>query len=135
LGHWDYPYLSLSPDMGTNYIDWAQLNSLLPVIGSTLHIPNAVLNENRAMDNVTNSNNFTVSNNTNESVYGGFGALTTVVINVTVFWDIATCSEYVNERIRGAYHLHLQGRKSAEPEISVQSPATFCVLVFGYHVP
>jgi hypothetical protein len=33
---------------------------------------------------------------------------------VAIFWDIAPCSPYVNRCFRGTYHLHLQGRKSAE---------------------
>jgi hypothetical protein len=40
--------------------------------------------------------------------------------NVTIFWDIASCSTYVNLRFEGTYHLHLQGRKLAEQETSVQ---------------
>jgi uncharacterized protein YjhX (UPF0386 family) len=35
-------------------------------------------------------------------------------INVAIFLDTAMCSPYVNRRFGGMYHLHLQGRKSAE---------------------
>jgi succinylglutamate desuccinylase len=35
-----------------------------------------------------------------------------------MFWDIAPCSRYMNRRFGGTYHLHLQGRKSAEKETS-----------------
>jgi hypothetical protein len=31
-----------------------------------------------------------------------------------IFWYIAPCSTYMNRRFGGTYHLHLQGRKSAE---------------------
>jgi hypothetical protein len=37
-----------------------------------------------------------------------------VSLNVAVFWDIAPFSAYVKQRSGGKYHLHLQGRKSAE---------------------
>jgi hypothetical protein len=45
----------------------------------------------------------------------GFEVLTEVVPNVAIFWDIAPSSLYVNRRFRGTYHLHLLGRKSAQP--------------------
>jgi hypothetical protein len=32
----------------------------------------------------------------------------------------APCSPYVNQRFGGTYHLHLQGRKSAEQETSIR---------------
>jgi hypothetical protein len=44
----------------------------------------------------------------------GFEVLTAVVMNVAIVWDIAPCSPYVNRRFEEAYHLHLQGRKSAQ---------------------
>jgi hypothetical protein len=37
-------------------------------------------------------------------------------MNVVIFWDIALCSQYVNQRFGGIY-LQLQGRKSAEQVI------------------
>jgi hypothetical protein len=43
-----------------------------------------------------------------------FEVLTAVVMNVATLWDIPLCSPYVNRHFGGAYHLHLQGRKSAE---------------------
>jgi hypothetical protein len=49
-----------------------------------------------------------------------------VVINIAIFWDIAPCIPYVNQRFGGTYHLHLQGQKSAEQETSL---ATCCRLV------
>jgi hypothetical protein len=50
----------------------------------------------------------------------GFEILTGVVTKFTIFWDLAPCSPYVNRRFRGMYHLHLQCRKSAKRETSVQ---------------
>jgi hypothetical protein len=38
----------------------------------------------------------------------GSEALTAVVMNVAMFWDIAPYSPYVNRRFGGMYHLHLQ---------------------------
>jgi hypothetical protein len=35
-----------------------------------------------------------------------------------IFWDIASCSLYMNQHFGGTYHLHLQGWKSAEQETS-----------------
>jgi hypothetical protein len=49
----------------------------------------------------------------------GFEVLTAVVMNVAVLCDIAPCSR----RFGGTYHLHLQRRKSAEQETSVQKVA------------
>jgi hypothetical protein len=48
------------------------------------------------------------------SVCAGSETLSVVVMNVTIFWDIAPTSPYVNWRFGGTYHLHLQGRKLAE---------------------
>jgi hypothetical protein len=45
-----------------------------------------------------------------------FEVLTAVVRNVAIFWDTALCSPYVTGHFGGKFHLHLQGRKSAEPE-------------------
>jgi hypothetical protein len=53
----------------------------------------------------------------------GYEVLTAVITNVIVFWDISPCSPYVNRRFGGTYHLHLQGRKSAEQETSVYQRA------------
>jgi hypothetical protein len=39
----------------------------------------------------------------------GFEVLTAVDMNVAIFWDIAPCSTYVNQRFGGVYHLRLQG--------------------------
>jgi hypothetical protein len=41
-------------------------------------------------------------------------------MNVAIFWDIMLCSPYVNRRLGGTYYFHLQDRKSAEQETSVQ---------------
>jgi hypothetical protein len=49
-----------------------------------------------------------------------FEVLTMVVTNVVIFWDIAPCSQYVNRRFEGTYHLRLQDRKSDEQETTVQ---------------
>jgi hypothetical protein len=40
----------------------------------------------------------------------GFEVLTTVVSKVSIFWDIALCSQYVNRRFGGTYHLYLQDK-------------------------
>jgi hypothetical protein len=40
-----------------------------------------------------------------------------------MFWDKTPCSPYVNLRFGWTYHLHLQGRKSAEQETNVQQVA------------
>jgi hypothetical protein len=45
-------------------------------------------------------------------------------MNVAIFWDIEPCSPYVDRRFGGTYHLHFQGRKSADQETSVQQMAT-----------
>jgi hypothetical protein len=42
-------------------MDWAQLSKLLPLTEGIVHFPNAVLNENSAMDNIAKSNNYTNS--------------------------------------------------------------------------
>jgi hypothetical protein len=49
----------------------------------------------------------------------GFEVLTAVVMITAIFRDIAPCSPYMNRRFGGTYHLHLQGRISAEQETSV----------------
>jgi hypothetical protein len=49
--------------------------------------------------------------------------LTEAVMNVEILWDMAACRHYVNSRFGGTYHLHLQGRKSAAHETSVQQVA------------
>jgi hypothetical protein len=51
--------------------------------------------------------------------YPGFEVITTVVMNVDIFWHIAPCSTYVNRRFRGIYDIHLEGKNSAEQETSV----------------
>jgi hypothetical protein len=50
-------------------------------------------------------------------------------MNVAIFWAIAPCSAYVNKRFGGTYHLHLQGRKSAEQETSLQQLAGLVNLI------
>jgi hypothetical protein len=35
-------------------------------------------------------------------------------MNVTIFWDIALCSRYVNWRFRGTTHLHLQHNAASQ---------------------
>jgi hypothetical protein len=41
-------------------------------------------------------------------------------VNIAIFWDTAPCSQFVNRRFGGTYHLHIQGKKSTEEEASVQ---------------
>jgi hypothetical protein len=37
-----------------------------------------------------------------------------VTMKNAVFWDMATCSSFVNRRFGGVYRLHLRGRKIRE---------------------
>jgi hypothetical protein len=39
-------------------------------------------------------------------------------LKITIFWDVAQCSPYTNQRFGGIYHLLLQGQKSVKQEIS-----------------
>jgi hypothetical protein len=39
-------------------------------------------------------------------------------MKISIFWDIAPCSPYMNRRFGRKYLLHLQDRKSAEQETS-----------------
>jgi hypothetical protein len=39
-------------------------------------------------------------------------------MKVAIFCDIAQCIPHVKQSFGGTYHLHLQGRKSAEQETS-----------------
>jgi hypothetical protein len=49
-------------------------------------------------------------------------------MNVAIFWDIAPYSPNMNRRFGGTYRLHVQGRKLAEQESSVQQVAgSFCL--------
>jgi hypothetical protein len=41
-------------------------------------------------------------------------------MTVAIFWDIASCSQYMNRRFGGLYRLHLQGKKLAEQETFAQ---------------
>jgi hypothetical protein len=49
---------------------------------------------------------------------------TTHFMKVTVLWDIAPCSPYMNQRFGGMYYFLVQGRKSADRETSVLSIRT-----------
>jgi hypothetical protein len=42
--------------------------------------------------------------------YVAFEVITAVVMKVAIFWDIAPCSPYMNQRFEGTYHHHLQSR-------------------------
>jgi hypothetical protein len=53
-------------------------------------------------------------------IYVGLKALARLVMNVSIFWDVAPCSPYVHRRFVETYHLHLQSRKSAEQQASRQ---------------
>jgi hypothetical protein len=45
----------------------------------------------------------------------GFEVLTAVVMKSTIFWDIMPCSPLkVDQRFRGTYHLHFQGRRISQ---------------------
>jgi hypothetical protein len=37
-------------------------------------------------------------------------------MKVAISWDVVPCSPYMNQRFGRTFHLHLQGRKSAEPQ-------------------
>jgi hypothetical protein len=39
-------------------------------------------------------------------------------LKIAIFWDSEPCSPYMNRRFGGKFHLHFQGRKSAEQEIN-----------------
>jgi hypothetical protein len=52
--------------------------------------------------------------------YVGVEVLRAVVVNVAIFWDISPCGPNVNRRFGRDCLLHLQGRKSAKQENSVQ---------------
>jgi hypothetical protein len=47
-------------------------------------------------------------------------------LNVAILWDMPPQSPYVNRRFGGTYHLHLQGRISAQQEIKVQQWLVVC---------
>jgi hypothetical protein len=52
-------------------------------------------------------------------------------MNVAIFWVMAPSSKNANRRFGGTYHLHLQGRKSAEHEITVKHvDRQICLLIF-----
>jgi hypothetical protein len=48
----------------------------------------------------------------------GFNVFIAAVINVAIFWDIASCRLHVIRRFGEPYHLQLQVRESAEQENS-----------------
>jgi hypothetical protein len=50
----------------------------------------------------------------------------------SIFWNIVPCSPYVSRRFGRSYHLHLQGRKSAEKETSVTNHLLHVGLLFGW---
>jgi hypothetical protein len=52
----------------------------------------------------------------------GFEVLASVVMKVSIFWDIAPCSPYMKRRFGGCIS-SLQGRKRAEEKTSVQQVA------------
>jgi hypothetical protein len=39
---------------------------------------------------------------------------TYIALNVAIYWDMVACSLYVNQYFGGTYHIHHQGKKSAE---------------------
>jgi hypothetical protein len=56
--------------------------------------------------------------------------LKAVVLNVSIFWDMASCSPYVSRRFQETYHLHLQGGKSDEQETRVQEVDRYWIATF-----
>jgi hypothetical protein len=53
-----------------------------------------------------------------------FEVLTAVGMKIVILRDIAPCSQYMNQRFGGTYHLHLKGGKSAEQETSIIQAST-----------
>jgi hypothetical protein len=53
----------------------------------------------------------------------GYEILAAVVLNFAIFWDIVPCSSYDNRNFERKHHLHLQVKKSAKQETSVQHVA------------
>jgi hypothetical protein len=53
----------------------------------------------------------------------GLSQRTNNIALVGIFLDTAPYSPYVKRRFGGAYHLHLQGRKSAEKETGIILPS------------
>jgi hypothetical protein len=49
-----------------------------------------------------------------------FKVITVVLTETVVTLDVAAFSSCMNERFGSSYHLHLQGRKSAEPRHLLQ---------------
>jgi hypothetical protein len=45
-------------------------------------------------------------------------------MNVAIFRDVEPCSPYMNHHFGVKYNFHLQGRKSAEQETSLQQVAS-----------
>jgi hypothetical protein len=52
-------------------------------------------------------------------------------MNVAIFYDIVWCSPSVNRRFGGMYH-HLQDRKSAKKETSLQCSTYAVKLIYIY---
>jgi hypothetical protein len=44
-------------------------------------------------------------------------------MNIAIFWHIGSCSPYTNRSFGEIYYFHLQGRKSAKEESTVQQPS------------
>lgn len=64
--------------------------------------------------------------------HGGFEALSVVIAKVAVSWDIPSCSPYVDQDLRGKYHLHIQGfgnQPSKKPGCSI------CLATWLYVLP
>jgi hypothetical protein len=55
-------------------------------------------------------------------------------MNVATFWDIASCSPYVNRRFGGTYHLHFQSRKLAVGFLLGLSRALKIEVIYGIYI-
>jgi hypothetical protein len=65
----------------------------------------------------------------------GYKVLTAVVMNASIFWDIANCSPYLNRGFGGKYRLHLQGRKWATCYKLVSCSANFRSRRWRWYIP
>jgi hypothetical protein len=65
----------------------------------------------------------------NTQPHVGCEDLSAMVMKVVIFWDIAPCSSFMKQCLEEIYHLHLQGRKSAEYETSLFSRWLACLVL------
>jgi hypothetical protein len=63
----------------------------------------------------------------------GTEVFTALTMEAPIFWDIAPCSPYIKRRFGGMYHLHLQGKITAEQETSVLADGLSKMEVYHLH--